>query len=393
MSEITSETKSRQWKNLSNFLDKWFHKPDLEALLVLMSAYAAHFYLKEKPIWMFLLGASGTGKTEIGIKALQYLPQSYLVTDITTNAFLSGFQEDNGLLPMLTRKHGGNGVLLFSDLSPFLEKRQEARAEIVGQLRRIADGSFEKVVGNRKKGLSWNGKITTIAACTNELENYWSVYRSLGERFLTLRWRSSEKRDIALSTIKHLGYEEFIANKFRSLVREFVNLEDFSRVPTDTLIQNIRKMEPLATLIARMRVQVHREVTGNRRVITHAGDEEAPTRIIKALANLARGSATLFGRADCIDEDYKLAVRLGIDSLPLRRYPMVKAVMDLWVITQLPIRSVDLQCLVKMTKPNYIRVLEDLVHLELLYVQKDSSELYIGPCEMLCELWHEAKLN
>ncbi len=76
------------------------------------------------------------------------------------------------------------------DLTSLLDRRNEVRGEIMSQMRHIHDGHYEKPFGT---GLyfQWKGKMVIFAGCTSAWDDYWSVNRVLGERFLL--WRETKK--------------------------------------------------------------------------------------------------------------------------------------------------------------------------------------------------------
>lgn len=377
--------KHKQWKELSDFLNRWYSEPDLEALLVMYAAYTSHFYLRDKPIWMFLTGPSGAGKTEIAFRSLSYLDHVHTVSELTPNTFLSGLGPEYGLLPMLTRISNGNGVLTFPDLSVLIEKRHELLAEIISQMRRVADGQFEKFTGASEESLGWKGKVTAIAACTPELERKWSIFRSLGERFMSLNWNVGDVDKIMNLATKHVTKEEYIDNEFRKYTTAFVNREDFSSVGVESLVETMKKFQPLAKLIALVRTPVARETLGSKRSVVAVGTVESPTRIMKALANLARGSATLFGRKECIEADFSLSRRLAIDSIPNTKFKILKALM------RSEDREIVLKDVVKKTgipRTSAKRAIEDFQFLELVKFYKDEdNNILLRPTAELCSLW------
>lgn len=363
--------KQKQWEELRDFLASWWYNIDFQGLLVILSTYVSHFYLKESPVWLLVLGASGTGKSAIALKSVEVLDNVRSIVDITPNTFLSGFEAGGGgLLQVLNRKQDGNGIFTVSDLSVMTSKRPEVVGEILGQLRKIADGYHSKDVGNKEDALVWRGKVTMIAAGTEAVEKHWAVYRSLGERFMNLTWkqdstREANKRMNAYSA-KHVGNEEHVKAKFQQLVRQFVDSDNLTPVGVDTLRRTILKLEPLTRLIALLRITVKREALGSRRNVVEIGKPEGVGRMTKVLANIARGSATLFRRKDVCSEDLKLACRVGIDSVPKDR---LKPLLMLDRIERQSDQDIGVRKLSRVTgiaRTTLYRVLEDLEYIGMV---------------------------
>lgn len=379
--ENRQQIKQQQWEALQAFIAKWWYKIDYQALLVILSAYTSHFYLKEPPVWLLVLGASGTGKSVIALGAVEALDNVIPISDITPNTFLSGFEGGGGgLLQILNKRQGGNGIFTVSDMSVITAKRPEVVGEILGQLRKIADGLHSKFVGNQEEPLVWKGKVTMIAAGTEEVEKHWAVYRSLGERFMNLEWkqdssRAAGKKMNAFAT-KQIGNEEHVKGMFRQLVREFVDSDNLSPVSTEELKKIVLRLEPLTRLIALLRITVKRESLGGKRSVIEVGKIEGVGRMTKVLANIVRGSATLFHRSEACMEDLKLAYRVGIDSVPKER---LRILLVLDTLENRGVREIGINKLSTVSgvpKTTLYRVLEDLKYIKLLKSQgEDDGEI------------------
>ena len=177
--------KKSEWFAIRDHLTTWYAQPDLECLRAAMSVYQSHF-ANDSPIWMFLLGPPSTGKSELCIYPLTSQEQTVQVSTITESSFISAFDPKCGILPNLHGKPK-NGVLLFSDFSNFLALTPEVRSKLQAQMREIYDGQYQKHAGNQKSAIEWEGKVSLLAACTPDLERYWTLENSLGDRFLQIR--------------------------------------------------------------------------------------------------------------------------------------------------------------------------------------------------------------
>ena len=314
-------SQAERWTAICQFLNKQFYKPDCEALAISLSAYTAHWSLDDDPVWLFVVGPSGTGKTSIIANALADLKGSMVLSDLSPSAFISGLDKKRGAASLLfdlprlsdlrppTHTHG---VLVFKDFTSILSRRPETRAEIIGALREIADGRYSPRKGTRVN--EWQGKVTVIAAATPAVERAWAMQRDLGERFVQVRWGREDGLETAKAAIDQLGNNHH--DEFKALVVSF--LSGASTQPVMMSTADISKLIYPAELTAQLRSHVVRD-SGNSKSIVDVSPPESPSRIVKAIAQIAKASAQLFGRDELSDEDLARARRVAIDSIPLAR--------------------------------------------------------------------------
>ena len=88
---------------LASVLGKYFYKPDLQAVRVVLGTIKAHYLRVGDPAWLFVVAPPGTGKTTISIMGASQLSEVTMLSDFTENTFLSGFyqQKEAGLLERL----------------------------------------------------------------------------------------------------------------------------------------------------------------------------------------------------------------------------------------------------------------------------------------------------
>lgn len=382
--ETIVEQKIRQFRQLSDFLEHWYYKPDMDALKICLSAYAAHEYDKDDPVWLFIIGAPGTGKTSVAIRAINFLPNTTMVANLTPNSFLSGFGENNGILGRLTRKSNGDGVLLFPDFTSLLAKKEDIRNDIVGQMRHIYDGEFTKEVGNKGESITWKGKVTCLAAVTPALEDYWAINRSLGERFMYLRWNGGRGKLSATFAHKQVGNEVEIQKEFQKKILEYVDLPLRGvKIPADADFG----MDGLAEMVSRLRTVVRRELNKGKRTVSGIDETEAPTRISKMLTMIARGSATLDRRAEIDFFDIELAKRVAMDSVPKNRGRIIQVLLDTLnyeaSLGQILVQS-------KLHKSCLQRTISDLIAIEVVSLVEVGNRKYLILDPEIIDCWEDS---
>ncbi len=192
-----------------------------------------------------------------------------------------------------------------------LSMRREKRAAILNQLRKIHDGQFQRSFGTGETKI-WCGRASIVAAVTPVLDRHYSIFSTLGERFLQVRWHRPDSSAAAEWTIKQQGSEIQIR---RSIQREVQALFYQSLpFPPQLDLVDIERLARFAEVIARARTHLYRAGSGNRE-IEYVPEAEANTRIAKGLAAIARGIAALHVRQTVDETDLQDAFRVGIDSL------------------------------------------------------------------------------
>lgn len=308
-----AETAAFNWSQLESFLNEWFYQPDLDALRLTLAAACAHYHAEADPIWLFLIGPPGCGKTSIGIQACIGLPNTYIMGDLTDKTLISGYRGNPGLLHNL----GISIIFLFKDFTTMLSKRHEARGEIIGQLREVYDGVFGRNTGGANRlPTPWKGKATCIAAVTPAIENHWAVMRELGERFMIVRWPRGGINSATFAR-RQRDRENHIRTRLPALVNELVKpsvLPKPKPLPENMALQ----CDHLAEMVAILRGTVPRANHGMGEIAAPP-IVESPTRIAKTLNYITATYAAIM-RRDSEAEDMRLARRCALDTIPRARY-------------------------------------------------------------------------
>ena len=265
-------------------------------------------------MWVMLVGGSGVGKTE-RIIPLAVMPEVVLESSVTgPAALLSGTarkeRTKDATGGVLRKIPEGGGLLVLKDFTSIIDMHRESRAEVLAALREIHDGRWDRSVGaDGGRTLTWTGHLGLVAGCTTAIDSAHSVMSVMGARFLLVRLHGDAA--IAHSAFDHSGEEGVMRNALREAVRGL--LEHLPGHPLDKG-EARAPLVALASYVARARSPVDRDHRGDIRLVL---DPEAPTRIVKALAQLWRASGLLgLDRAGA----WALVRRVGMDSIPkLRR--------------------------------------------------------------------------
>ena len=363
-------TQPELWFLLRQHLEKWFHQPDLEGLRIALAAACSHHYSQNRPVWLMCLGEPSSGKGEILMHSLKSIPATQYIGSLTPKCFLSSWQKGGNRNSLLHRS-GSSKIWLAKDFTTFASMRVDDRGIVAAKLREIWDGNFTSDTGVGETQ-HWEGKITLIAAATPSVEEKWGAMRNLGERFLTLRWRSGDWDGVKAKARAQAGHEKEIRAETTKLATLLTEMRDWpsTELPTDF---EMRKVDEMADIVAILRVHIPRESDGKREILSVPAPE-VPSRIINALTQIARTHAGMMGQSHVIEEDVGLCGRVALDSIPEHRRQ---------VLENLPLGDgiVDFGDLLRLTglpRTSLQRIIEDLVALGVMDSNLGASEDWSG---------------
>jgi len=307
-----------------NALDK-FKKVALKHLIMSDTSYLDVIFgtiiankLDSKPVWLYLVGAPSSGKTEI----LQALTgdKIFQLDKLTNKALISGWEEsggqkkENSLLPFLDGK-----VMIIKDFTAMIHERRENLLDVVGQLRAAYDGYFCKVfaTGQRK---GFYSKFGIIAGVTNVIDKHRGLLAELGERFLTYRCpevseEESTQRCWKVSNGTSTTQQETELRKAASAV---IDLPLHKVILSDSFR---KKIIELAQYVAIARCEVSRDQFSKEPEIPMP---EIATRLTRQLCDLAVGVAVVRGQRYVTKDIQRLIQKTALDSLTLKRLLLLK---------------------------------------------------------------------
>ena len=328
---------STRFAHLYCILKKHFHDPDLQMIRIVMGTLKAHYLRIGDPAWLFVVAPPGSGKTTMGILTTSNLKEVVTLSDFTENTLLSGFagRTTPGLLEKLgtTKQDGqtfttvGQGILLAKDFTTVLSMRREKRAAIMGQLRELHDGEFKRCFGTGETKI-FRGRISIVAAVTPALDRHYSVFSTLGERFLQVRSHRPDP-EAGEWAIRQQGKESTIQAESSAAIKDL--FDGSTLVPPGLSDDMTVRLASIAEVVAFGRTPIHRSSYGARE-IEDVPEPEANTRLSKGLAAVVKGIAALNGRAQVAENDLQDGFRVALDCLPKHRRTLL---LDAWKGTDL----------------------------------------------------------
>jgi hypothetical protein len=348
--------------------------PDHGAILVALAGIVAN-YADGDVVWPLLVGPPGCGKSEI-VNSTTVAPGVWALSSLTPQTLLSGF-ERKGEPASLLLQIGTFGILAFKDLTTVLTMAREAKAQIIGQLREVADGKTEKSFGNGLR-LEWEGKLGLIAGVTPVIDEQHTFLAIMGERFLLYRMPEVHRRDLARRSLARRGHESELRKRIRTTVGDF--LEPFQGCGRLDLPESFQEpLVELTDIITRARSGVARD--GYSRELLYLPEPEAPTRLAKQLAQLG---AALLALGVSEVETWRLLRKAGWDSVPAVRCAVIECLARRG---EAPATIADLQEETGLPQKTIERVVEDVVSLRLARREKVAGKWHVTPSRIAREYW------
>jgi len=286
-------------------------------------AISASAYTAGDPIWLMLIGGSGSGKSE-AINILGDIKYCHQISMLTPNTLLSGAKKTkDGKDPSLLTRLGRNGVILMKDFTTIISMRDDNRRDILAQIREVYDGELTKETGTGLS-LSWRGKLNFIAGSTSSYYEKQKEIDSMGPRFIMYE----------LDELSNKGRKEFLhfaRKNMNDIKSKRLELQDMAREAVEEILEKLpdelpmindridKNLVDLAEFVSRARTPVSRDFHGN---ITVVHFKELPARIysqVYRLGQMFMAIAHMNGREEMDKEEEQLLYKFLLNSIPKQK--------------------------------------------------------------------------
>ncbi len=306
------------YMQMQAIVNKWLLIAD-PGIVKLVCADIIANKIDSDPVWLFLIAASGGGKTEI-MNALLKVPEYYPLSQLTPNTFLSGYKSKDKE-PSLLLQLGSGKTIGFKDFTSLMDGNMDDFKTIMGQFRDIFDGYMTKRTGTGDE-IEWRGKLGFIAGCTPMLEQRMKTIGAMGERFLNYNMKQPKLKEVKARMKLNVGKEVQMRNELQDAIAGYLK---GVKVPDElpALPPEIEaKLDALSDFIAISRTVVFRSAD-TKKDLEYIGTPEMPTRTWKQLYTIA---VALFIMNDnkWQDVDTYILHRLAISSIHSIRYSLIQ---------------------------------------------------------------------
>lgn len=260
-----------------------FEIDDVQAIDILIAVAVSHKIPQSEMLWLRIIGASGSGKTEI-LRTLA-AQDGYCVSieSITPAAIRRGYSFKKGEIPSQPLLERLNGALVVTkEFSVILTKDADTQKEIFGLLRGVHDGSLDSDYGSEQGHLHQESHFDWILGTTIYVERQRHLETLLGSRFIDLRWgRPIEYETAVVKAVSNDGGLSEIRQRLSQAMADIIiNTASYPK-------PSLPYLPEFADLAARLRTPVERNTRTNE--IYEIPDIELGTRFGQSLMRIARG--------------------------------------------------------------------------------------------------------
>lgn len=340
--------------------------PEIEHAVTLTFATIFSTRMKDSPLWLFIVGPSGGGKT-MTLQAAAESEHTVYMSSLSRAALISGSDvdgEDPSLIPKLIGK-----TLILKEFTELLALPPQEQELIFSTLRGAYDGEVKKKYAKVLREYK-DCHFSIVAGVTNAIHGF--NHAHLGERFLKFQMSPENlfSLEILQAAVNSVLAEKVPEKEMQKIAKQFIDYkmaQPFNLVEMTPATQH--KIICLAQLVGIIRAQVERDSKGD---LVYRPVAEVGTRIAKQLVKLAQSVAFTMDHKEITPEVYKLTKRLALDTayswnrdvmLQIASYPEGLTTQEL--MDRAKIKSVK----------KIEQVLEDMYELKAIdfYIQHDGS--------------------
>lgn len=300
------------FKKVLTTYQKWLHMtPEHVNILKITYATILSNRFKGDPLWLFVVGPPGSGKTEILMSTSQVF-DVVKASNLSSTSLLSGWcgpgGSDPSLLPRLLEK-----TFVLKDFTEVLDMPKSERDQVYSVLRGAHDGEVMRSYGNGVVR-DYKGTFSMLAGVTYSIDR--DSDTSMGERFLKYRMKplgEDVRRLIMMDTLRNSGNEDTMRTELHEISKRFLDpdvpgMKDL-QVPMDYL----ERIVSLAEICGPLRTSVERD-TIQRDRIKYKPHTELGTRISRELKKLLLGLACLHDDPQITEKDFQICIKVALNS-------------------------------------------------------------------------------
>jgi predicted transcriptional regulator len=333
---------------------------DMEDGLAAMFAVILSNQISGPPVWLFVVGPPGSGKTT-ALLTFAESPKTVFQSTLMPHSLVSGFkpsdpEDDPSLLPKLI----GN-TLVLKDWTEIMALPATIQDDLFGVLRGAYDGRAEKTFGNGVSRVYDPCHFSILAGVTPAIHAQQRA--TLGERFLKMtfiRPGTHDPRSHIRAALLGMTEDHAKDMRLRSVAYEFLDIEvnedKLPKIPA----KYKERLVNLAQIIAFLRAGVERAHGGELAVRPQM---EVGTRLAKQLHKMLQGLALVFNIKTADERCYKIAERIAFDTAVGWNLDIVAVMMQHY---PKPVTVTNLAQEARIGQSNLNRRLENMLELGII---------------------------
>jgi hypothetical protein len=368
----------------------------IETGLAIMASTVLSIQLPGDPIWMFIVGPPGSGKTLL-LRSFEHSPFCIFRSSVTPRSLISGYRTDDGSDPSLIPQLNGK-CLVLKDYTEITAMPLQEQEEMYSILRGAYDGRCEKTFGNGLHRYYPNCYFSVLAGVTDVIHG--NERASLGERFLKYQMIENDgsydaRKHImaAMGAMKEqVANDEHVRAAMASFTDRTLTADEFF-LPSEKALHQI---SALSEVIAYLRGQVPR--VGSE--ITYFGSPEIGSRVAKQLLKIGYCLSLIRGEKGKITTPvFTILQQLALDTCRSLNFKIMEVLIANAMLKRNTTRP-ELVVETRLPETTLRRRLEDMVMIGSVIPHSPDPNGHIGrpsiqysPSPRFLDLWRESKLQ
>lgn len=367
---------------------------NMEHCLGVVLATTLSIQLPGDPIWVFLVGPPGSGKT-LMLRSLEDSDHCLFQSSLSPRALCSGYRGEDGQDPSLL-SHLPGKCLVLKDYTEIKSMPLASQEEIYGVLRGAYDGKVERSYANGVVRVYDNCWFSMVAGVTHIIHG--DHRATLGERFLKVEFvrEGYDPNEHIRAAISGMTRQIEAETELKAVVSAFLSRDlssvKFAKLPA----WFVSRLTALSQFIAYLRAGVERNWSKD---LVYRPRVEVGTRLSKQLVKLAQCLSYVFNpnqTSVAVNEKvYAIVQRVAFDTAIGWNLEVMAALLT----SKKPLSRVYLSERLNMGMGTLQKKLEDL--LELGAVERVREEtthpgqpaFLWKPSPALAKLWAQAKVS
>ena len=316
-------------------LAQHFEIDDWQAVDIVLAAIVAH-KLGGEMLWLRIIGASGSGKTEILRTCIGQTGYTETLETLTPAAIRRGLQmvkkkvnkqtgeeeyqkvqQEPTLLERIDKK-----LVITKELAPLLTRNHDARLEVFGLLRSVHDGELDADYGSLQGHIKQKCRFDWILGTTTYVDSQNQLEIQLGSRFTDLRWGSPISRGTAVGrAIGNIPHIEVIRAELTAVMSSIIAHAEPEKAEEFEIADWLLS---LCDITAVLRTPVERDTRTKHRKDYEYPSPELGTRVGQNYAKVIKGLRMLG-----VEDARPYIVRMTWDALPPNRAAVLRSMLEL----------------------------------------------------------------